>query len=1536
MCHNSRSKEEMISRMQRKLGLEQDIERELHLMGTAPDVGANFLTNKTNSQLRKRGEEWRDKVFVDDSPEDGPNLYVVLTGFYDPNLPLDLIDAGVPLNCILRIKRPLEDFELYDFEDSKADYNKNRLFVSVKKSDLIRFWIDLENQWKDPKRSEDFCKLIFLTFCPPKINILEKGQNLMKEIYDRICFIIYDLYELCHQHVKYLRAMKLQKVAEERPIRQDISSYESVMADIPEESATVFIVLNALITQIEANLNPSSDYDTNFFESPSFDMKKSREPLNSGHKFLYNLIKNLHTPLFSGNPKTDVSLIPLSFMETLVALNLKHETIKVTHPDYNQSSQVSNLKLVLYRDTHHLYRKQNIIFDTNSIYPKIAALWDQNLLNKDLQQRYAYHINIIADSLKNKVTNETLCHHLNLLALQNIPRSEKLVVITEKSRELMSQSTVSLPMTDKKLPWNWRSDSAEFGKDLSYYFECPALCALADSREILQSGFLEGSHLEKHPLSEFEDIELLSASVFQKTLQKCFDDYGYSQMYYFEPTDTVLIFFNQMENSEVVERVESGILPTPLCLFEFCKNAHYKSDRSTQQEYPKIDFKDKERAKSDQRSESEEDLMTLRDENFILPASLKAEVLRKVYQQPMDERKPKIREDKIVSEGGSKRGEKPSKKEESSKGKKEKNSKEKVVKKRILDTPLDTSFLPKREKLVARCAEKGEPFKLIGYDLGERKIEVSSIKKSFFSIDGTNVNVDLETGLDSRKLLRIGITNVGCRLQLHSVIHKGCLCSMFPIHFTTSEGLIVAFEKLHDNNRILNVSYKSRLWNSCFDFRVTWPSGLYIEPVAEYTSGNLFYIQQKYISKGPDLASIAKETHRKYLGNATVAIFLENGTITVLQSNGTIVTCTEFKKLEETKDIDFSKGDTVPTPILAREREDVSSKKSTSELSDEVSFERVASTLETKIQEEIAPYREKTPNIKISGYSVLEPDGRRYEVREGVVVQFNRLLVRTASSYEVDERFTRRADGTDMLLKSNGDFIVSFPDGTRITTGYIIEEEPLICDWTETELEEFQLSDHLKHSTKLNENQALGEENKVLKSNSFVSVLLTSRMEHVHYSTVKYDPVIRSCILSMPGEVDVRISQKGTLDVTVASKVQLNIRENDLTLSTEACSNCNTRTTTFYELRYLDSGNGVDLSKGSVLTTTDMFGNIFRVKYDGTSSYESKKKLFCGCDRGSGGKSCLDEYSSRESEKKEVEVHRQKKGTKSFHSEVLSGGRCRFFAMNRDLTANEYLHRSEKLQHEKKIIADDKSSLIFYQVPGQPDLLYQMSLSPLKPLQKFGLWFEDGLNMDMKNRNREDIFRSTYSNPYDWLFPFGKNGDGTRETHFNKPLKRLDGTQVSEVLEARILRQIKSGNINHLIDTKHAIGSYCQKVINKFNEYHSYSPTDVRNTYEKKLEDTLRNISLGIQKTIEIDTYRRGLLKSYSKEEEKKVSTFNLKRSFDQTVSENQNYEWYRQCMRQMIVIPYFTNITGVCFLWIKECIQKAINLSEVKNVNKF
>ncbi|PSN36452.1 hypothetical protein C0J52_18057 [Blattella germanica] len=59
--------------------------------------------DKKRTQLRKRGEEWRDITYVEDSPVEGPDLYIALIGFYDPRLPLELRKAGVPLQGLVKV-----------------------------------------------------------------------------------------------------------------------------------------------------------------------------------------------------------------------------------------------------------------------------------------------------------------------------------------------------------------------------------------------------------------------------------------------------------------------------------------------------------------------------------------------------------------------------------------------------------------------------------------------------------------------------------------------------------------------------------------------------------------------------------------------------------------------------------------------------------------------------------------------------------------------------------------------------------------------------------------------------------------------------------------------------------------------------------------------------------------------------------------------------------------------------------------------------------------------------------------------------------------------------------------------------------------------------------------------------------------------------------------------------------------------------------------------------------------------------------------
>jgi len=137
---------------------------------------------------------------------------------------------------------------------------------------------------------------------------------------------------------------------------------------------------------------------------------------------------------------------------------------------------------------------------------------------------------------------------------------------------------------------------------------------------------------------------------------------------------------------------------------------------------------------------------------------------------------------------------------------------------------------------------------------------------------------------------------------------------------------------------------------------------------------------------------------------------------------------------------------------------------------------------------------------------------------------------------------------------------ISLADGTCIITGYVIEEQPVICEWTENELQRyfgvtetkeyddqaaFALSPDVELSREGSSAPRVGYQEKpstrVSIADGFVSILLTFRMEHKDYATVSYDQSALSCTLSMPDDLRVSISRRGHYEVSIGDQVNLKV-----------------------------------------------------------------------------------------------------------------------------------------------------------------------------------------------------------------------------------------------------------------------------------------------------------------------------------------------------------------------------------------------------------
>ncbi|XP_015175806.1 PREDICTED: uncharacterized protein LOC107066065 [Polistes dominula] len=1508
-------------RMKKEQELKRAIEDEYRIMQTVTNPSTSksipkksateqSLRGKANTRLRKRDEEWRDIVYVDDAPFDGPNLYVILSGFHDPDLPIELMNIGVPLTCILKIKRPGEKLErvtLHYLEGKIQDtlYDRMRLrftkTYTVDKVDLYKFWSALKNILKNPQTVQVFSNVAFLTIKPPILSETSDDleyETLKKDIYDKVSFIVYDLYDLLRKHSNYLRSMLIQRYDIDEMKEIDAKVYRAILDALPTECVTVPILLHALLIQVEDNLDVLTDRSLNeqnvsakenIYEKKT--IEEDVEDVEEEEKVSIESIDDKEDSWVNKRLKLLNQKYKITTNKNVNEENLNDLTIQlILHGD---KLSLNTYHIILNDDIKKMLKLSNDMTLADAflqIYhdPRIIDCWlnHEKLTDKKMKDYNCYINNLINYFDPSvEICRENIYHYLHFLIFDKMIYGNSLdkKSTNEKDQMLSVISCLHSPTA---------------------FLNCPGLFGLTDKREILLPSYLEKNvyekrrrrmHRLKEPLEEYNDVELLPKKVLLQTTYECFRDFEHFEKRYFEPTDSILLYFsNDYVIGEVSEKLFVSNLRTPVCLRDFVKYVNKEEIDWINREEEKYRLESIERI-----GKSSIDTITFSkdynqfslyfgDEHFILPNSLKARDLSKKLQtvskrndttrQDTSGRKTKDLEKKIPKGNREKQkgGKTLSEKISSGKGKKEETN------------GIDTSFLPKRKILSLEFAKEDEPYEFVGYDLGNLRVQIVEKRKIFYSEDGTFVRVNLETWLYENVDLRIAVTLSGCTLRLFEKPLDPTNSNVF--HLTTNEGNILAFYKQIDleRNKIFTISdttLNDFYWKNLeCDFHASCPSGLTILSVTGDGPDNPFYIRQSYISKGGP-KDVSQEAYRKYLRNGTVLKFLHDNRVIVLRPNGVIVECISFE-------------DTIIT--------------------EEKNLEEGTADVRTGMQ---------YGRIKVTGYNVLDHDGRRYEVlRDLIVREYDRLLFRENSDYEVDENFTRRSDGTDMLFHSNGKLIVHFPDGTRITTGYKIEERPLICDWTRDEFERYfgsiKLYEHDDRLFQVNsrnyysnnyengmdkvivvdnsnndkkflwqkgeplndENRYQDEMTRILIADGFVSVLLTSTFEHKNYASVSYDQSAVSCTLSMPNDLRVSISRRGHYEVSAPGKVNLKIESDKLIFSSEMCATCAGRSTSVYNF----NGRRSEPIVSTIFTSKDLFGNVFEVKSDGTTSYRGK--------------------------------NRERPSRKFDFNENAPDDDDVILSINRDLNAYEYLHRSIRHQEEMIVHLNKDASAIFPPVSiHRSNLHHLITFVPLETELRSKALLQSHQIPKVKptNADRKDLVRSTYSIPYDWLFPFGRNGHGICNDRYDMPLAKTTKRRPPRTLRLRILHGFKEPGRNAIIDLQKAMASYWRYLVGNIDEcqrslnvYDGVQPKLEEDDY-RTWKDNIREFALGIRTNIDVATYLDSLQR-YRRELSMPKLEVKSKKLFEMLKLRKANeiqIEWHKRCIRENIILPYFENV---------------------------
>lgn len=839
----------------------------LESKGGSGDAKKSFKVGYT--KVKKRGEEWKDKVRIEDAPIDGPDLYVVLSGFRDPGLPLELLKVGVPLTAIFRVV------------EGAVRNSENEV-------PLGEFWSAVDTALKKPATAKSYCQIIFQNFCPPELpeELEEPEIEFWKaDAYKRISSLIYDLDDITRQHASYLREMSLQTGLEEaRPEVQQREIYDAIMRLIPEECASVPFVLDALLEQVVAEIEGG-------------DRSEGKEPAATEE---------------SGRVK---------WKSKIDCLNREFDVFEVGRG--NTSPGNSDPRLIIHGDTlsantHHCSmgliaalsrdsQNSGLDFGIRVLREsRISALWrDAPGPTPDRDIMYAFHLEQVSKCLEPSEGRAKTSHCLHLLLFDEMVNGKKQRSNIEEREDLERKvpfpgpkgfervrrasetltSVWSRSCKEKPPPTMFRSDSnIDYKKSIEATFECPELFRLVDAREVIGSGLISGSVSptpgkifgENFDFDEFDIVQILSADIFVQIFNQCSEEYNTLETRYFAPTDSLLVlFYNRLTSDGIFNMRYKTSIRTPVCLGDFARFVAEEEREWIEKEETTHAERIAEFAALQKDPEDPVEMTCgYTDADFVLRNSIKG--------------KQKSREVKAEEKKRESRSKEAGKTIHGTADTKIKDKRTGVDSRRKRNSSGQTN--PS-----SRTAEGEAPLNFLGYNLGNHRVQVSGSRSEFFSEDGTRVRVDLEEWTYAEPELRVAISLFGNDLVAHSVASNRQILP--KLHFRTRNGIVMEFGTPGAGDIMDAI------------FRASWPSGLLVETRSDVGTTVPFYVRQSYLSKGPECGEILNESLRLFLSNGTIVVFLDDESARLLCPNGTIVTYWRSSKMQkEGSPTSFSAG----------------------------------------------------------------------------------------------------------------------------------------------------------------------------------------------------------------------------------------------------------------------------------------------------------------------------------------------------------------------------------------------------------------------------------------------------------------------------------------------------------------------------------------------------------------------------------------------------------------------------------------------------
>ncbi|XP_063634765.1 uncharacterized protein LOC134805360 [Cydia splendana] len=1523
---------------------------------------------KYNTLLRVRGEEWRDKVYVDDFPIDGPNLYVAVSGFQEPELAGCLLKIGVPLTAIIQIRIDLTSQPVPVSLTRPTKRGQSQTDVIMEQS--LSFWQDLQQLRIDKATADDYKNTAFVIFSPPYWDADDLSGEVNK-IYDELCFIMYDIQDLTRQRSHYIANMDIINIPVEPKDITYENYYQKHIDGLPLECCTIYSVLDSILETVCL-----------------------KQELTSKGTSTTSLSDDL---LLNQQPKTISEEMNLKKAETLIndafsALNATNSNKKSYRLTYGEESESHKDPIVInFGDFAkcQIFHLGNINLDSKIFSMlfgmPINRLWyGQERSQDELEAKINFHVNVLLSCFdRNDVETTELNRLLHILACRKLYDNRSSlkkdhltsITISDFKKLYLRRSALAEPLlkisplivssstsrhsfpsiTKIENSSSVPSDSGE--QKIEFLFECPDISELVSASEIANNA------PNDHLIDDFEIFEDFSESRAFQVLREAFTNFNCLDYKYCEVTDTFnLMFFNSHDRDGIAREEWRSHLPTPVCLQDFFDFVFAESYDWIQNEE---NLYEQKLAHDSQSQCAAVDPLALKScvehqevaTEMLIEGSLKfQEILENEVAEEQTTRFSSTREkngDGASTIATSRIGD----------SKSSKKSKTAVYSSRTMslhDSNTDILIPPK-------------PFH--GYDLSERRVEVFGKDDTFYSKDGTRVSsrysyiipMNLENiilsvvpGNSFNEFWVHRSLGESVSLEVTNACESFRISSKDQVAFNFKKELyhhpipIASGSSLHDNIQLktkdnvpkipseteMAASFELKTFHSLC---VTWPNGLITESVHEHNSSTLSHIKQFYIVP----RQLLDEEMRCISLKGEVIIFKISGVIEVLRSDGTYIKITKYGQ-RLTKDLNTS-----PLPAKAQEVEN-----KTSKTSKHVKLE--PDTVTEPVQE---------LELFIDEFEIIETNGLRQQWVGDQSYDLEMLLIRTATDYCLGEVYSRRINGTQILLNMDGVQIVTFPNRTRIITRLIVEDEEIYPEWTEDEayyfdvLESGNLSVKSRHSvspksssshmSKLSRIQSyqssMSERKQAKRTDGYISVRICYTIEHENYTSVTVNTANGEVTVNSPNNASVTLNTDNQYEINLDPITVATFNGQDLIINYSGCTECNSKTTCKINICQ-DEMNSLGKTQESWLQMEDSFGERIVVNEEGAILLdENNTQLNTSLET-----QALTPASVVQLEETELKLDDRVPSNTStvVHGKcrkMYSAKEMRFFILRRDLTCSELVNRIQLEEDMRDCRFLPWCSIKEYDTFGDRRSLLAM-LTPVA-LNESEKWvMKSHLSSKASSLRYKDLKKDCGKGFYHWMRPYERFEP---KPHINEGYTpRLPRAFILRILEKqwkeRDREQFKGARelLRAVLKYRRVMESDCENILR-------VPVIDWRSESERRVHDVVQalghrvyaelkaKMDAEVAKNAKADITTKPMpQKDYFEEMEQEEDVADSVNKFDEVreslvqeaqvaemgpllerywrrrEEENKEEQFYLHLLREGSVPPYFRNVLGGAIWW--------------------